>query len=121
MSYAEQGQPVSFSVEAATGRILAINNASGDPSLRTEIGGIHVGSTLAELRTAFAGYEIEEHLDGDFGQGTNGVIVNGSGGAIGFGLDDAATTDYASGIATISYLAGVGRPGHAPTLTEDGC
>lgn len=121
VSYAQEGQPFSFSVESATGRVLAVNNASSDQSLRTEIGGIHVGSTLAELRAAFAGYQIEEHLDGDFGQGTNGVIVNGPGGAIGFGIDDAPASDYTSGNVAIRYLAGVGLPGHAPTLAEDGC
>jgi pimeloyl-ACP methyl ester carboxylesterase len=121
VSFAKADQPLSFSVESATGRVLAINNASGDQSLRTEVGGIRVGSTLAQLRTAFADYQIEEHLDLDFGQGTNGMIVNGPGGAIGFSLDEASASDYASGNATISYLAGVGLPGHAPTLMEDGC
>ena len=121
VSYANDGEPFGFSVESATGRVLAINDASGDQSLRTEVGGIRVGSTLAELRAAFASYQIEEHLDGDFGQGSNGVIVNGPGGSIGLGLDDAPASEYATGRATISYLAGVGIPGHAPTLTEDGC
>jgi pimeloyl-ACP methyl ester carboxylesterase len=119
--YARDGHPLGFSVEASTGRVLAISNASGDTTLHTQAGNIHVNSTLNELRTAFAGHQIEEHLDHDFGQGTNGVIVNGPGGAIAFSLAEAPPTDYASGRARITYLNGVGTRGHAPTSAEDGC
>jgi len=119
--YAKAGSPLTFSVESRTGRVLSINTAGMDPSLRTEIGGIHLRSTLADVRKAFAGYEIEEHLAADFGQGGNGVIVNGPGGSIGLTLADATSADYASGRAAVSFLNGVGVPGNAPTNREDGC
>lgn len=66
------------------------------------------------MRTAFRGYQIDERLDFDFGQGTNGVIVNGPGGSIAMGLADTTESDYATGRATITYLSGVGLPGRAP-------
>lgn len=119
--YAKDGEGLSFSVEQPSGRVLAISNFSGDQTLRTEIGDIHVGSTLADLRTAYADHEIDEFLDFDFGQGSNGVVVTGPGGAIAFGLADVPPADYTSGRAEITHLGGVGLPGHAPTLMETGC
>lgn len=101
--YAKDGQGLSFSVEAGGGRVLAISNAGGDRSLHTETGGIRLGLTLADLRTVFAGYRIEEHFDADFGQGSNGVIVNGQGGAMAFSLDDASATTPSS---AASHVAG---------------
>lgn len=80
-----------------------------------------MGSTLAEVRAAFQRYIVEEHLDDDFGQGTNGVVVTGDGGSIGLGLADVPVDDYTSGGATVDYVAGVGTPGRAPTRMEDGC
>jgi hypothetical protein len=62
-----------------TGRVLTIGFQGADRALRADPGGIHVGSTLAELRTAFTGQQVVEYLDLDFGQGTNGVVVTGSG------------------------------------------
>lgn len=61
----------------------------GDQPLHTQIGNIRVGSSLSALRTAFTGRQIEEHFNYDFGQGSNGVVVNGPGGAIAFSLADA--------------------------------
>ncbi|SFR03883.1 Putative serine esterase [Lentzea waywayandensis] len=119
--YAREGQPLGFSVESASGRVLAISNSAGVKALHTQVGNIRVNSTLSELRTAFAGHQIEEHLDHDFGQGSNGVIVNGPNGAIAFSLADAPSADYVSGRAAITYLNGVGLRGHAPTSAEDGC
>lgn len=121
VSYVKEGEALAFSVERKTGRVLAIRNANGDQALRTEIGGIRVGSTLAGLRAAYAGHRIDEFFDLDFGQGGNGVVVNGPDGAIAFSLTDGPPSDYTSGRATVTYLAGVGLPGHAPTLREDGC
>lgn len=118
--YAKDGEGFAFSVERQTGRVLAIRG-SGDQALRTEIGGIHVGSTLAELRAAYAGHRIDEYLDLDFGQGSNGVVVDGPGGSIAFALADGPRSDYTSGRALITYLPGVGLPGHAPTNAESGC
>lgn len=92
--YARERHPLGFSVELATGRVLAINTAVGDQPLHTQIGNIRVDSSLSELRTAFADHQIEEHFNYDFGQGSNGVIVNGPGGTI---------------------------AGHAPTNAEDSC
>ncbi|MEU0885675.1 hypothetical protein ABZ345_44435 [Lentzea sp. NPDC005914] len=119
--YAHDGHPLDFSVESPSGRVLAISNSSGDKTLHTHVGNIRANSTLNELRTAFSGHQIEEHLDHDFGQGTNGVIVNGPGGSIAFGLADASPADYTTGRARITYLNGVGIRGHAPTSAEDGC
>jgi hypothetical protein len=123
VSYAKSGFPFTVSVESATGRALAINNFAGDPALRTQVGNIRVGSTLAQVRSAFSrpGYRVEEKLDLDFGQGTNGVIVDGPGGSIGLSLEEASAAAYANGQATVTYLAGVGTPGNAPSLMEDGC
>jgi hypothetical protein len=121
VSYRKDGQPLSFGVEQATGRVLAIHNESGNPRVSTEIGGLHIGSTLAQLRSAYADYTIHEYLDLDFGQGSNGVIVDGPGGSIAFSLSDATPFDYATGQATITFLNGVGVPGHAPTNMETGC
>lgn len=119
--YAKDGEALSFSVETKTGRVLAIRNFGGDQALHTQIGSIRVGSTLAQVRKAFTGYTVEEHLDGDFGQGSNGVIINSGAGAIGLGLADASASDYASGGVKIDYVAGVGLPGQAPSRREDGC
>lgn len=121
VGYAREGHPLGFSVESATGRVLAINTAVGDQPLHTQIGNIRVDSSLSELRTAFAGHRIEEHLNYDFGQGSNGVVVNGPGGAISFSLADVPSPDYTSGRAKITHINGVGLPGHAPTNAEDGC
>lgn len=121
VAYARAGHPLGFSIESATGRVLAINTAFGDQSLHTQIGNIRVDFSLSELRTAFAGHQIEEHFNYDFGQGSNGVIVNGPGGTIAFSLADAPSSGYASGQAKITRINGVGLPGHAPTNAEDGC
>jgi pimeloyl-ACP methyl ester carboxylesterase len=123
VSYAKPGFPFTVSVESASGRVLAINNSSGEAELRTQVGNIRVGSTLAQVRSTFdrPGYQVEEKVDLDFGQGSNGVIVDGPGGSIGLGLEDASAADYANGQATVSYVVGVGTRGNAPTLAEDGC
>jgi hypothetical protein len=121
VSYRKDGQPLAFSVEPATGRVLAIRNESGNERLSTKIGGLHIGATLAQLRTAYTGYTIHEYLDLDFGQGSNGVIVDGPGGSIAFSLADGSPADYDTGQATITFLNGVGLPGHAPTNMELGC
>jgi hypothetical protein len=119
--YAKEGQPLSFSVESTTGRVLAINDFGSDPALRTQVGNIGVGSTLAQVRTAFTGYRIDEYLDANFGQGSNGIVINGPGGSIGLSLSDASQAEYAAGRATISFVNGVGLPGNAPNNMEDGC
>ncbi|MBE8518368.1 alpha/beta hydrolase [Amycolatopsis sp. H6(2020)] len=120
VSYTKPGATLSFSVERKTGRILGIKTGSGR-AMTTQVGKIHAGSTLAELKTAFRGYRIEERFDMDFGQGSNGVIVNGGGGAIGFSLDGVSAADFASERAKVTYLNGVGLPGHAPSNMETGC
>ncbi|MCU1685174.1 MAG: putative serine esterase [Amycolatopsis sp.] len=120
VSYEKAGQPLTYSVEP-NGRVLAIRAGASGTKLSTEIGGIHAGSTLAQLRTAFRGYQIHEYLNLDFGQGTNGVVVDGPGGAIAFSLDTAAPAQYASGQATVTFVNGVGVSGHAPTAMEIGC
>ncbi|MCW2522969.1 MAG: hypothetical protein JWO63_1304 [Frankiales bacterium] len=66
--------------------VVAIN-AFADPSYRT-VDGIGVGSSLAQVQSAYQGQIIELHLDGSFGQGSSGVLVQGSGGWIGFTISD---------------------------------
>lgn len=120
VSYEKAGQPLTYSVDPG-GRALAIRTGESGTKLSTEIGGIHAGSTLTQLRAAYRGHGIHEYLDLDFGQGTNGVVVDGPGGAIAFGLDEATPAQYASGQARITSIDGVGIPGHAPTAMEIGC
>jgi hypothetical protein len=91
--------------------------------LHTQVGGIHAGSTLAQVRRTFSGpgYSIETHFDNDFGQGANGVIVRGPGGR-GIGMSvhgDAAAR--ANGTATIDWVAGAGIGVHVPSAMETGC
>jgi hypothetical protein len=121
--YAKEGSQLSASVESATGRVLAIVNFGGDPQLRTQVGDIRVGSTLAQVRSAFnrPGYQVVEMLDLDFGQGSNGVVVNGPDGSIGLGLEDVSAAEYANGSATVGWVAGVGIADNAPTARETGC
>jgi hypothetical protein len=116
--YARDDGGLGVSVESSTGRVLAMVNASG-ADLHTEVGNIGVGSTLSQIRDAFRGaqYQLEEHLDLDFGQGTNGVVVRGPGGAIGLGLQDGVT----DGSATVTWVAGVGLADNPPTAAETGC
>lgn len=116
VSYADPDGGPRVSVESATGRVLAINNFDGD-DWRTEVGNISAGDNLADVRAAFTGpdYKIEEFLNSDFGQGANGVVVTHDGGAIGLSVDGDGDS------AEVSYVAGVGLPGHAPSLVEDGC
>ena len=54
--------------------------------------GVGTGSTLDDVRAAYAGETIESYLDSDFGQGLNGLLVgDGSGGWISFITDDGVT------------------------------
>jgi hypothetical protein len=53
--------------------------------------GLGVGALLDDVRATYAGQDIEDHLDGSFGQGTSGLLVgDGSGGWISFATDDGA-------------------------------
>lgn len=121
VSYTKAAATMSFSVERKTGRILAIKSTAGKGAITTEVGGISVGSTLAQARNAFRAYQIEEHFGLDFGQGTNGIVVNGQSGAIGLSLEEAPASEYVSGRAKITYLHGVGLTGYAPSNMETGC
>lgn len=116
--YARAQGGLAASVESASGRVLAIVNAGGR-ELRTEVGAIGVGSTLAKIREVFGGpeFRIEEYLDADFGQGTNGVVVHGPGGSIGLALDGGVADE----IAAVTWVAGVGLPESPPTAAETGC
>ncbi|WP_110004053.1 hypothetical protein [Geodermatophilus normandii] len=118
--YAKPDGPLSAAVDTATDRVVAVHATEGS---HTEVGGIAAGSTLAQVRSAFAGdgYRITELLDSDFGQGSNGVVVTGHGGAIGLGLTYATADEYAAGTATVDWVAGVGDVGNAPTRAETGC
>lgn len=120
VSYTRPEGGVAASVESATGRVLALRNASGD-ELRTELGDIGVGSELWEVQEAFAQYEVETFFQSDFGQGMNGLVVHGPGGDISFGFEDAPVGEYVEGTVEVNWVAGVGLPGHAPTAMETGC
>jgi hypothetical protein len=120
VSYAKTGSP-SVAANPHTGQVLAIHADYGNPGPSTAIGGIHAGSTLSQLRAAFAGYMFRTYFNHDFGQGANGIVVSNGHGDIGFGLTDATISAYQSGTATINWVAGVGIPGNAPTAMETGC
>lgn len=53
--------------------------------------GIGVGSTLGEVYAAYASHRIESHLDGSYGQGLSGLLVQVDGGWLGFGTTDGLT------------------------------
>jgi hypothetical protein len=120
VSYTLNGSP-SVAANPHTGKVLAIHAPYGNPGPSTAIGGIHAGSTLAQLRSAFAGYRFKTYFDRDFGQGVNGIVVSNGHADIGFGLADADASAYRSGSAVINWVAGVGTPGNAPTAMETGC
>ena len=120
VSYDKDGSP-SVAANPHTGKVLAIHTVYGNPGPSTAIGGIHEGSTLSQLRAAFAGYTFKTYFNRDFGQGGNGIVVSNGHGEIGFGLADADPSAYRSGSAVINWIAGVGIPGNAPTAMETGC
>jgi pimeloyl-ACP methyl ester carboxylesterase len=63
--------------------------------------GVRTGSTLDDVRAAYAGETIESYMDSDFGQGFNGLLVgDGSGGWISFFTDDGVTV---SGLAVSDH------------------
>lgn len=70
-----------------SGEVVAI-----DPPYQEPIGtdrGVGVGSLFDDVRSAYADETIEDHLDGTFGQGMNGLAVgDGSGAWISFASDD---------------------------------
>jgi len=69
----------------ASNSVIAANDFQ-NPAYHTEAG-IYLGSTLAELQAAYAGYPIESHMDGSMGQGSSGLIVKGASGYLGFTID----------------------------------
>jgi hypothetical protein len=91
-------------------------------SVRTYIGGIHAGSTLAQVRHAFVGYSLTLILR-DFGQGSDGVVVGGpAGGFIGISLEPSSQSQFKDGSALVSYVNGVGvSADYAPSPAETGC
>ena len=120
VSYAKNGSP-SVAANPHTGTVLAIHAAFSSPGPRTQVGSIHVGSTLAQIRAEFPGMKFRNYFNRDFGQGADGIVVSNGHGDIAFGLIANSDADFASGAATVNYLPGVGTPGHAPTATEIGC
>jgi hypothetical protein len=72
--------------------------------------GLGIGSLLSQVREAFAGHVIENHLDHSFGQGSDGLLVGGAGGWLAFTTEDGFT---------VSSLR-VGDHHHA-TNAEVGC
>jgi hypothetical protein len=59
------GPDQALSAEAEPVRVLGVRNFGGDQALLIQVGGIQVGFTLA-------GYTIDEQLDFDLAQGSNG-------------------------------------------------
>jgi hypothetical protein len=90
-----------------------------DPTkYQTYIGGIQTNYSLLDfIRTSFVGYKIDEYLNNDFGQGTDGVVVTGPGGSIGFTVSQPLSSD--TGLATVIAIK-VADANHA-TAAEVGC
>ncbi|MCU1616635.1 MAG: hypothetical protein JWO98_4175 [Frankiales bacterium] len=83
--YGASGKP-SVQYNPVSNKVVQIRPAAG-PAGTAE--GIGIGSTISDVRAKYAGKNIENHLDGSFGQGMNGLLVgDGSGGWISFMTDD---------------------------------
>lgn len=85
LQYSKQSDPVYVEFAPASNSVIAATEFQS-AAYHTTVG-IHVGSSLVEVRSAYAGYPIEERMDGSMGQGSNGIIVTGPGGYIGFSID----------------------------------
>jgi hypothetical protein len=67
----------------------------------------------------FKAYRIERHLQGDFGQGSDGVLIYGPGGVIGIGVGPPPGSSNDDSLRTITAIA-VGDTTHA-SFGEVGC
>lgn len=77
-------RPLSVIVDPVLDRVKSVVTVFATADYRTEAG-IRVGSTAAEVRAAYAGYEIVER---EFGQASTGLLVTGAGGFMGFTIKD---------------------------------
>ena len=80
----QKADALSVQYNPTTDKVVNISDYN-DSSYRTTTG-IRIGSTLAAARQAYAGLHIEEHLDQSFGQGSDGILVRGTGGWIGLSI-----------------------------------
>lgn len=95
--YSATGKP-QVEYNPATGKVVEIR-AQDYPAGTAE--GVGITSSLDDVRKAYAGKTIEDHLDGSFGQGMSGLLVgDGSGGWISFMSDDGESV---SGIAVSDH------------------
>jgi pimeloyl-ACP methyl ester carboxylesterase len=98
--------------------VVRIYPTSGD--YQTAIGGIKANvSLLASVDEDFTGYPIERHLHGDFGQGSDGVLVHGPGGVIGIGVGPPPGASADDSLRTVTSIT-VGDATHAGSM-EVGC
>lgn len=82
-------QSLSVIVDPVLDRVRSIGTLFATADYRTEAG-IQVGSTEAEVRAAYAGYQIQDLLDRGFGQGSSGLLVAGPRSYLGFTIVDGA-------------------------------
>lgn len=88
-TYYATSDGVDATVDNASNEVIRVGlpyNSGEVPHTYPE--GVGVGSTLSEVYAAYKGHVITNHLDGGFGQGSNGILVKGDGGYLGFGTDD---------------------------------
>ena len=71
--------------DPVTDSVVAVTAPPYESGTAANIG---TSSTQAEVLKAYAGRTVETHLAGDFGQGSDGILVGGAGGWIGFSLDN---------------------------------
>lgn len=91
--YSATGKPY-VTYDRVTNKVVAVRPPDGPAGTAQGVG---TGSSLDDVRKAYAGKTIEDHLDGSFGQGMSGLLVgDGSGGWISFMTDDGASVSAIS-------------------------
>ena len=87
--YSATGKPY-VTYDPVTNKVVAVRPPDGPAGTAQGVG---TGSSLDDVRKAYAGKTIENHLDGSFGQGMSGLLVgDGSGGWISFMTDGASVS-----------------------------
>jgi hypothetical protein len=91
--YSATGKPY-VTYDRVTNKVVAVRPPDGPAGTAQGVG---TGSSLDDVRKAYAGKTLEDHLDGSFGQGMSGLLVgDGSGGWISFMTDDGASVSAIS-------------------------